>query len=126
MGVLIMSEKPLGTAFFMKDARRIDDLAEFRKECIKKRKCAKLYIIEKTIELSIIDYENFTSDLLADRQFISDNLEFMFSDTDNVWHCLLIVQAGKPDTGILVESKKFEFPMYAALYQKESKLKLIY
>jgi len=55
-----MSEKPLETAFFMKDARRIEDLAEFRKECIKKRKCAKLYIIEKTIELSKIDYENLT------------------------------------------------------------------
>jgi len=55
-----MDEKLLGTAYFMKDARRINDLVEFRKECIKKRKCAKLYIIEKTIELSKIDYENFT------------------------------------------------------------------
>jgi len=121
-----MDEKLLGTAYFMKDARRINDLVEFRKECIKKRKCAKLYIIEKTIELSKIDYENFTTDLLADRQFITDNRDLMFCDADNVWHCLLVIQSGKPDTGILVESKKFEFPLYAALYQKESKLKLIY
>ena len=121
-----MSEKPLGSAFFMKDARRIDDLAEFRKDCIKKRKCAKLYIIEKTIELSKIDYENFAGDLLVERQFIADNRDLMFSDINSVWHCLLIVRAGKPDTGILVESKKYEFPMYTALYQKEPNLKLIY
>ena len=121
-----MSEKPLGTAFFMKDARRIDDLAEFRNDCIKKRKCAKLYIIEKTIELNRLEYDNFINDLLVERQYISDNRDLMFSDINNVWHCLLIVQAGKHDTGILVESKKYEFPMYTALYQKEPKLKLIY
>jgi len=52
------------------------------------------------------------------REFISDNLKFMFSDANGIWHCLLIVQTGKMDIGILVESKKSDYSMYSALYRK--------
>lgn len=125
MGVLAMDKKITGTAYFLCDARRIDDVEEFRKKGNKKRLTAKPYIVEKVITLSEIDYQNFTTDLLADRHFIEDNISLMFVDNNNVWHCLLVVQAGKPETGILVESKKNDFPKYTALYQKPLELNII-
>ena len=120
-----MDEKLTGKAYFMRDARRIGDLEAFRWECIKKRSGGKAYVVEKIIELEPIDFENLSTDLLADRQYIADNRDIMYSEVNNVWHCILIVQKGKSDLGILVESKKMEFPMFAALYQKRTEIKSI-
>jgi len=125
VGVLTMDEKLTGKAYFMRDARRIGDLEAFRRERIKKRSGGKAYVVEKIIELESIDFENLSTDLLADRQYIADNRDLMFSGNNNVWHCILIVQRGKSDVGILVESKKMEFPMFAALYQKRTGNKFI-
>ena len=57
-----------GTAFFVERPRRIDELMrphlpEWERE----------YEVVKTIRLSRIDYENFITDLVADRQFLEDN-----------------------------------------------------
>mgnify|MGYP001473168269 CR=1 FL=1 len=57
------------------------------------------YEIVKIIELSGIDYENFSEDMLVDRQFIEDNAA-LCEDCD-VLRCLLIKQRGK-NKGILV------------------------
>ena len=125
VGVLTMDEKLTGKAYFMRDARLIGDLEAFRRACIKKRSVGKAYVVEKIIELEPIDFENLSTDLLADRQYITDNRDLMYSEVNNVWHCILIVQTGKSDVGILVESKKMEFPMFAALYQKRIEIKSI-
>jgi hypothetical protein len=117
-----MDNKIMGSAHFMRNARRIDDLTEFRRDCIHKRASPRLFVVEKVIELSKIDYENFTSDLLADRQFIDENLSLMFTD-GNVWHCLLAVQKGGFGMGVLIESKKMNYPMYTALYRKNIVIK---
>lgn len=119
-----MDKKLTGMAYFMRDARRVDDLVDFRKECIQKRTDPRLFVVEKVIQLSKIDYENLTSDLLADRQFIDENLSLMFTD-GNVWHCLLAVQKGSFDMGVLIESKKRDYPMYTALYRKNIIIKQI-
>lgn len=118
-----MNEKLTGTSYFVRDARRVDDIRCYRRECIKKRREGKRYMVEKIIELESIDYENFCEDLLVSREFIEENLGLMFVDKKNVWHCLLVTEVGKPDTGVLVESKKMGFPMYTALYQKCSDIK---
>lgn len=120
-----MKGKMTGTAYFMRDARRLDDLKRYRKDCIKKRSDGKAYVVEKIIKLESLDYENFCEDLLVSRGFIEENLYMMFVDNKKVWHCLLITEAGKTDTGILIESKKMEFPMYTALYQKQLNIKMI-
>lgn len=125
IGVLTVTEKLTGTAYFLRNARRLDDLEDFRKESVRKRIKPKQYIIEKVIALSKIDYENFTTDLLADRQFIADNTHLMFVDVNNIWHCLLVLEKGKEDIGILVDSKKKDFPMYSAVYKKQPVLRLI-
>ena len=56
-------------ALFFFEPRRIDDLAPGNPG----GKWMEFHIV-KTICLSKIDYENFTTDLLADRQFIEDNI----------------------------------------------------
>ncbi|OQB12227.1 MAG: hypothetical protein BWY15_02275 [Firmicutes bacterium ADurb.Bin193] len=112
-----MDRKQNGKAYFVRNARTIDDLKNHRKKCIEKNSEGNPYVIEKIIELSEIDFENFSTDLLTDRQFIEDNIDMMFSDTQNVWHCLLIVPKGRRDTGILVESKKNVYAMYSAVVE---------
>ena len=125
IGVLTVTEKLTGTAYFLRNARRVDDLEDFRKESVRKRIKPKQYITEKVIALSKIDYENFTTDLLADRQLIADNTHLMFVDVNNIWHCLLVLEKGKEDIGILVDGKKKDFPMYSAVYKKQPGLRLI-
>lgn len=68
------------------------------------------YRIVKTISLNEIDYENFTSDLLADRQLIDDNSILCKEPGD----CLLIRGKQKP-TELLVIPWHGCFVHYAAL-----------
>ena len=57
------------------------------------------YEIVKTIELSGIAYENFSEDMLADRQFIEGNAALC--EDGDILHCLLVKQRGERE-GILV------------------------
>lgn len=57
------------------------------------------YEIEKKITLAGIDYENFITDMIADRQFIEDNAGLC--SQGEVWRCLLVKQRGRSD-GVLV------------------------
>ena len=67
----------------------------------------------KTIKLSTIDYENFITDMLADRQFIEDNAELC--GKGEVWRCLLVQKRGRRD-GILVLPEGGCFVGYAAYF----------
>ena len=81
-------------AYFVERPRTIEDLLQphlFEKE--------QEYRIVKTIELGKMDYENFITDMLADRQFIEDNATLC--SRGDVWQCLLVRQRGCSD-GILV------------------------
>lgn len=57
------------------------------------------YEIVKTIDLEQIDYENFVTDMLADRQFIEDYATLCHGG--ETLGCLLIREAGHTD-GVLV------------------------
>jgi len=114
-----MQEKQTGTAYFKHQARRLSELEDYRTECISRGKKPQRYVIEKVITLSKIEFENLSSDLIMPRQFIADNIPLMTVDANNFWHCLLVVQKGNEDIGILVECRKQEFPAYTALYKKQ-------
>lgn len=75
----------------------------------------KPFVIEKTVTLPVIDYENFITDLGVDRGFIEEDMDLCRVDGDGVWHCILVRQRGKPD-GVLVMSEGTEYPKYAAYY----------
>ena len=69
------------------------------------------YEIVKTITLSGIDYENFSEDLLADRQFIEDNAHLCSERP--VLRCLL-VKSRNGKEGILVNPEEGAYVKKAA------------
>lgn len=95
-----------GRAYFVERPRRLDDL-QIPHLIDRERP----YRIVATVELRKIDYENFVTDMLADRQFIEDN------GTDckagEVWECLLVQQRGRKD-GVLVLPEQECFVSWAA------------
>ena len=70
-------------------------------------------VIEKTIILTDENYKDFASDLFEDRDFIKENIDLMYQDRENKWHCILVTTADKK-SGILVESEGYEYARYAA------------
>jgi|GEM_PF-1207931 len=114
-----MKEKQTGTAYFKHQARRLSELEDYRTECISRGKKPQRYVVEKVIALSKIEFDNACADLLADRKFVEDNIPLMTVDANNFWHCLLVVQKGNEDIGILIESRKKNSPTYTALYKKQ-------
>ena len=96
-------------AYFVERPRTIEDLLQphlFEKE--------QEYRIVKTIELGKMDYENFITDMLADRLFIEDNAGLLCSRGE-VWQCLLIRQRGCSD-GVLVMPENGCFVGWAARF----------
>ena len=81
-------------AFFVERPHTIEDLMQPHLLAHERK-----YRIVKTIELGKLDYENFVTDMLADRQFIEDNAGLC--SRGEVWQCLLIRQRRCSD-GILV------------------------
>lgn len=83
-----------GYAYFVRQPRVLKDLFAIHAVDRERR-----YEVVKTIELPLIDYENFILDMTVDRQYLEDNAHFC-SEGD-VWKCLLIKREDKKD-GILV------------------------
>ena len=84
-----------GTAFFVETPQMIDDL--WVPHLVERERP---YEVAKQLRLSKIEYENFVTDLLADRQFIEDNADLC--SEGEVWRCLLVQQRGRADDGVLV------------------------
>ena len=120
-----MQGKNFGTAYFKKDARWIGELESYKKSCIGQRKPSQPYIIEKVVEISKIDFENFSTDLFVARRFIEENHELMTIDSEGIVHTILVTEVGGPDVGILVNSEKQEYPAYTAIYHKTERLKFL-
>ena len=107
-----MQEK--GKAFFTYRPRRIEDL-----RCLHRPENEMAYEIVKEISLSGIEYENFITDLLADRQFIEKNAVLCSEGT--TFHCLLIRQRGCRD-GILIVPELKAYVKWAAYIDGETGL----
>lgn len=75
------------------------------------------YLIEKTITLSAEKFTAFTDDLLADQDFIKQNIGLM-REKDGVYH---VLEVTTPNLGIsiLVESAGFNYARYAAIIEKK-------
>ena len=96
------------TAFFVKRPRRIDDLQGLHLTSQERP-----YEVVKRITLGKMDYENFTTDLLADRAFL-DGLDTLCS-TGTVWRCIFVRQRGQKDGVLIVPSNGFvEWAAYVA------------
>lgn len=94
------------TAFFVRTPRTIRDL---RKPHLQSSE--RPYEIVYTVELDALDYENFTEDLLVDRQFIED-FGGLCSEGDS-FRCLLVHRRGKNE-GILAVPELDAYVKWAA------------
>ena len=71
------------------------------------------YEIVKTVKLAKIDYENFITDMIADRQFIEDNASLC--SRGEIWRCILVQQRGRSN-GVLVMPATDCYVGWAAYY----------
>ncbi len=99
-----------GKAFFLRRPRQLSDLMVSHPSDSERE-----YEVSGTIRLRRIDYENFITDMLADRVFLEEYAPIC--STDGVWKCILVSQRGKPD-GVLVIPEKGCYVGWAALPEK--------
>ena len=99
-----------GYAYFVERPRRIEDLMV--PHLIEQERP---YRIVTEVQLPAIDYEDFITDMLADRQFIEDHSRRC--KKGEVWDCLLVRRKGQPD-GVLVMPEGNCYVGCAAYYFK--------
>ena len=99
-----------GMAYFVRDPCRIEDL-----RVLHLAEKERPFEIVKTVKLARIDYKNFITDLVADRQFIEDNAALC--SRGEVWRCLLVQQRGHMD-GVLVMPEDGCYVGWAANYSE--------
>ena len=96
-----------GFAYFVKRPRTADDL--MRPHLLEQEQ---EYEVVKTIALPAIDYENFITDMLADRAFLEENSDLCSKDIPLL--CLLITRRGC-ENGVLVVPNGAYVNMAAAI-----------
>ena len=87
-----------GRAFFVVLPRRIEDLM-----CPHPVEMEREYEVIKTIRLAKIDYENFITDLVADRQFLEDNAELC--SKGEIIRCLKITRRRSSESILVVPDR---------------------
>ena len=97
-----------GYAYFVESPRIVEDL-KVPHQIEHEQK----YEIAKTVKLAKIDYENFITDMIADRQFIEDGAALC--SQGEVWRCILVQQRGRTD-GVLVVPVDSSYVGWAAYY----------
>lgn len=88
-----MSES--GYAFFVRRPRRIEELI-----CPHPLEAEREYAIVKAVTLKKIDFENFITDMLADRSFLRENAALCSSGA--VIRCIRITCKGVPEAILAV------------------------
>ena len=99
-----------GMAFFVKAPHRIEDL---RTPHLVEDERA--YKVIKQVKMARIDYENFITDMVADRQFIEYSAALC--SKDETWRCILVQQRGQTD-GVLVMPEDSCYVGWAAYYSE--------
>lgn len=70
-------------------------------------------LIEKIVRLDTDEYNRFRQNMLAEYDFIRDNIDMMRCDENGVYHCLLVLGEGTAD-GVLIESEGYAYGRYTA------------
>ena len=78
------------------------------------------FVIEKTVVIDPTIFECFIHFPLNDYDFIKENVDLMYCDKDEVFHCILVTSESH-DFGILVESEGYHYARYAAYLPKAVK-----
>ena len=99
-----------GRTLFVERPRTVEDLSGPHKTGQEQP-----YEIVRTVELSGIDYENFITDMKADRQFLEDAAPLCAREER--WKCLLVRRRGSAK-GVLVIPARGRFVGWAALWSE--------
>lgn len=75
------------------------------------------YVIEKVVELSQRQFNKFLDDMLGDYDFIKKHKDLMYTDSNNVWHAILVTTK-ELDYGILVQADGSSYARYSAFIRK--------
>ena len=100
-----------GYAYFVENPRVLADLMKLHLP-----EQERPFEVVKTVKLGTIDYENFITDMIADRQFIEDNADLC--SKGEIWKCLLVQKRGSHD-GVLVMPEDKCYVGYAAYFAGE-------
>ena len=85
---------------------------------------AENYIVEKVIELDDEEYESLCEELMANRDFITENKESIYVDNNGTAHCILAL--GKSyDDGILINSEGYDYARYYSLIPNARQLVIL-
>jgi len=74
--------------------------------------------IEKAIMSSEEEFNKFINNPLDDYDFIKENVDLMYCDKENVFHCIYITSI-EHNFGILIESEGYHYARYAAYLPKK-------
>lgn len=69
-------------------------------------------VAEKSIAVSHTEFLNLKQNPLRDNELIAENVELMYCDSNDIYHCLLIYDEEQGD-GLLIESEGTSYARYA-------------
>ncbi|MBS5149646.1 MAG: hypothetical protein KHY76_01425 [Butyricicoccus pullicaecorum] len=79
------------------------------------------FVIEKTVRIPDEDFEKMLRRPMDGQPFIAENMDLMYQDDDDVFHCILVTGTDRTD-GILVESEGYGYARYASYVPEISAL----
>lgn len=79
------------------------------------------FVIEKTVRIPDEDFERMLRRPMDGQPFIAENIDLMYQDDDDVFHCILVTGENRTD-GILVESEGYGYARYASYIPEISAL----
>ena len=69
-------------------------------------------VVEKAVAVSQSEFENLKRHPLHDNRLIAENVDIMYCDNDDNYHCLLIYDEEQGD-GLLIESEGAAYARYS-------------
>ena len=75
------------------------------------------FVIERVVEITDKRFNKFLNDMLGDYDFIKEHKDLMYTDSNNVWHAILVTTKDL-DYGILVQAEGSSYAKYSAFIRK--------
>ena len=75
-------------------------------------------VVEKAIAVSNAEFENLKRHPLCDNKLIAENVDLMYCDGDNNYHCLLVYDEEQGD-GLIIESEGTSYSEYCLIQYPE-------
>lgn len=76
------------------------------------------FVIEKEVILSKKEFDKFINRPLDDYDFIIENIESMYCDSNEVYHCIYVTSQ-EHEFGMLIESEGYHYARYTAYLPKK-------